>query len=169
MNQTESMGNPRFAVTVPIIAELAKKARAAGVMFWYSIAGPANAPTEMVDPSFNPRDASEWERVNGPDKFRGSKLEEKLKARNIEKAIICGHSFQGFTLNTATGLALRGIDVIVPVDCSASNHPYPSYMEQYSVWHLYRGGNGVAPRVTITRSSLVGFRPAPTSTTSSAR
>jgi nicotinamidase-related amidase len=157
MNQVECMHNPRCAVTVPRIAALAQKARAAGVMFWYSIAGGADATIEMVDKSFNPRDASEWERANGPDKFRGSKLEEKLKARKIERAIICGHSFQGFTLNTATGLALRGIDVIVPVDCSASNHPYPAYMEKYSILHLSTGADGVAPRVTITRTTMVQF------------
>ena len=158
MNQVSCLQNPRCAATVPVIKQLADKARAAGAMFWYSVPGGANEPSDMVDKSFNPRDPSEAEKINGPDKFRGSKLEEKLKARNIERAIICGHSFQGFGVGTATGLAIRGFDVIVPVDCLASNNPYPAYMEQYAVWHLYRGGNGVWPRVTITRSAQVRFR-----------
>jgi len=157
MNQEACPLNPRCAATKPSVKVIHEKGRAAGAMFWYSIAGGANEKIEMTDPAINPRDPSEWERVNGPDKFRGSKLEEKLRARKIERAVICGHSFQGFGVGTATGLALRGFDVIVPVDCLASNHPYPEYMEQYSVWHLYRGGNGVAPRVTITRSSMVTF------------
>jgi nicotinamidase-related amidase len=156
MNQIACMRNPRCAVTVPVIKRLAEAGRAAGAMFWFSLPGSDSKPSDMLDPSFIPRDG-EWERIGGPDKFRGSNLEEKLKARKIEAAIICGHSFQGVGLNTGSALALRGYRVIVPVDCLASNNPYPTYMEQYSVWQLYQGGNGVASHVTITRSSMVKF------------
>ena len=158
MNQVASLQNPRYAATKPSAKDIHEKGRAAGAMFWYSIAGGANEKPEMIDPTMNPRDPSEWERVNGPDKFRGSKLEEKLRARGIERAIICGHSFQGFGIGTATGLALRGFEVVIPIDCLASNNPYATYLEQYSVWHLYKSGNGVAPHVTITRSSMVTFK-----------
>jgi hypothetical protein len=157
MNQVSCGQNPRCAATVPIIKQIADKGRAAGAMFWYSVAGGADEPKDMLDPGFNPRSESEAEPVNGPDKFRGSHLEEKLKARNIKTAIVCGHSFQGVGIGTATGLALRGFEVVIPVDCLSSNNPYPTYLEQYSVWHLYKSGNGVAPHVTITRSSMITF------------
>src|SRR5689334_1450179 len=140
MNQTSCLENPRCAATVPVIKKLAEAGRVAGAMFWYSVGGGAEEKTDMVDTAFNPRDDSEWERINGPDKFRGSHLEEKLKARNVKTAIVCGHSFQGVGIGTATGLALRGIAVVIPVDCLASNNPYATYLEQYSVWHLYKSG-----------------------------
>ena len=155
MNQASCLQNPRCAATIPVIKKLATAGRAAGAMFWYSVAGDEKA--EMLDPGFNPVNDSEWERVNGPDKFRNSKLEEKLRARKIERAIVCGHSFQGVGIGTATGLALRGFEAIIPVDCLASNNPYATYLEQYSVWHLFKSGNGVAPHVTITRSSMITF------------
>jgi hypothetical protein len=158
MNQASCLENPRCAATLPVIKKLTEAGRAAGVMFWYSVGGGADEKPDMVDPAFNPRDTSEWERINGPDKFRGSHLEEKLKARNVKTAIVCGHSFQGVGIGTATGLALRGIEVVIPVDCLASNNPYATYLEQYSVWHLYKSGNGVANHVTITRGSMITFQ-----------
>ena len=158
MNQVSCLANPRCAATVPVIKRLAEAGRAAGAMFWYSAPSAANDPSDMVDKSFNPRDPSEAENINGPDKFRGSHLEEKLKARNIKQAIVCGHSFQGVGIGTATGLALRGFEIVIPVDCLSSNVPYPTYLEQYSVWHLYKSGNGVANHVTITRSAMITFK-----------
>ena len=158
MNQVSCLANPRCAATVPVIKRLAEAGRAAGAMFWYSAPTGANDTSDMVDKSFNPRDPSEAEPINGPDKFRVSHLEEKLKARNIKTAIICGHSFQGFGIGAATGLAVRGFEVVVPVDCLSSNVPYPTYLEQYSVWHMYKSGNGVANHVTITRGSMVTFK-----------
>jgi nicotinamidase-related amidase len=125
-------------------------------MFWFSLPGKDSKPADMIDPGFIPRDG-EREPINGPDKFRGSHLEEKLRARNITTAIVCGHSFRGVGIGTATGLALRGFKVVIPVDCLASNNPYATYLEQYSVWHLYKSGNGVPQSVTITRSSMVTF------------
>jgi len=155
MNQVSCLANPRCAATVPVIKKIADAGRAAGIMFWYSAPTGANDTADMVDKSFNPRDPSEAEPINGPDKFRNSHLEEKLKAHNIKTAIICGHSFQGFGIGAATGLAVRGFDVVVPVDCLSSNVPYPEYLEQYSVWHLFKSGNGVANHVTITRGSMI--------------
>jgi nicotinamidase-related amidase len=158
MNQVDACSkNPRCAATVDPIKRLTAAGRAAGAMFWFSLPGKDSKPSDMIDPALIPRDG-EWERINGPDKFRDSHLEEKLKERHIETAIVCGHSFQGVGIGTATGLALRGFKVIIPVDCLASNNPYATYLEQYSVWHLYKSGNGVAPHVTITRSSMVTFK-----------
>jgi hypothetical protein len=161
MNQPSCLENPRCAATIGPIKRLTEAGRAAGTMFWYSIAkggGVTDDKPVMIDAGFNPRNESEWERIDGPDKFRGSQLEAKLKARNIKTAIVCGHSFQGVGIGTATGLALRGFEIVIPVDCLASNNPYATYLEQYSVWHLYKSGNGVANHVTITRSSMITIK-----------
>src|SRR5436189_173893 len=93
--------------------------------------------------------------IQGPDKFRnGSKLEDKLKARGIKTAIICGHSFQGVGIGTGSALALRGYQVIIPIDCMASEE---MYQEQYAAYHLGKAANGVAPRVTLTRTTMIRF------------
>jgi nicotinamidase-related amidase len=85
----------------------------------------------------------------------GTDLEQKLKARGIKTAIICGTSFQGVGIGTGSGLAQRGYKVIVPVDCLSSED---TYMEQYAAWHMFKGGPAVVTgNSTLTRSSMVKF------------
>ena len=97
----------------------------------------------------------EWARQNGPDKFIGSNLEEKLKARGIKTVIVCGTSFQGVGIGTGGGSAQRGYKVIIPVDCLSSED---TYMEQYSAFHLAKGAPaGVVSQVTLTRTSMLKF------------
>jgi nicotinamidase-related amidase len=160
MNQTQCAEETRCSATAPAIKRLYDEGRAAGAMFWFSLPGDNSKPTDVdqVVKGVTPRDG-EWERITGPDKFRGSHLEDKLKARNIKTAIICGHSFQGVGIGTGSALAVRGYNVIVPVDCLASNSNDPNvlYLEQYSVWHLAKAANGVANRVTLTRSTMVAW------------
>ena len=146
---------PRCVATVPNVKRLHDAARAAGVMVWYSLVGGAQAtPADMIDPAFAARD-SEWSRTGGPDKFLGSNLEEKLKARGVKTAIVCGTSFQGVGIGTGSGLAQRGYKVIIPIDCLSSEDPY---MEQYAAWHLFKGGPAVVTsNTTLTRSTMVKF------------
>ena len=60
----------------------------------------------------------------------------------------------GVGIGTGTGLALRGFQVIIPIDCMASEE---LYQEQYAAWHLYKAANGVAPHVTMTRTTMIKF------------
>jgi nicotinamidase-related amidase len=147
---------PRCVATVPNVKRLHDAARTAGAMVWYSLVGSDGkaTPADVIDPGFIPRDG-EWMRQNGPDKFLGSNLEEKLKARGIKTVIVCGTSFQGVGIGTGSGLAQRGYKVIVPIDCLSSED---TYMEQYAAWHLFKGGPAVVTsQVTLTRSTMVKF------------
>jgi nicotinamidase-related amidase len=147
---------PRCVATVPNIKRLHDAARAAGAMVWYSFVGSNGqaTPADMIDPGFAPREG-EWVRQNGPDKFIGSNLEEKLKARGIKTVIVCGTSFQGVGIGTGGGAAQRGYKVIVPIDCLSSED---TYMEQYAAWHLFKSGPAVVTsQVTLTRSTIVKF------------
>src|ERR1700674_4084387 len=147
---------PRCVATVPNVKRLHDAARAAGAMVWYSLVGSDGkaTPADMIDQGFVPRDG-EWARQNGPDKFLGSNLEEKLKARGIKTVIVCGTSFQGVGIGTGSGSAQRGYKVIVPIDCLSAEDPY---MEQYAAWHLFKGGPAVVTgQVTLTRSTMVKF------------
>jgi nicotinamidase-related amidase len=144
---------PRCLATIPNVKRLHDAARAAGAMLWYSIGANAT-PADIIDPGFTPRDG-EWAPQAGPDKFLGSNLEEKLKARGIKTVIVCGTSFQGVGIGTGTAAGQRGYKVIVPIDCLSSEDPY---MEQYSAWHFFKGGPGAATRQsTLTRSTMVKF------------
>jgi nicotinamidase-related amidase len=125
-------------------------------MVWYSLVGSDGkaTPADVIDSGFMPRDG-EWARQNGPDKFLGSNLEEKLKARGIKTVIVCGTSFQGVGIGVGSGAAQRGYKVIVPIDCLSSEE---AYMEQYATWHLFKGGPAVVTsQVTLTRSTMVKF------------
>ncbi len=146
---------PRCLASVPNVKRLHDAARAAGAMVWYSLVGGAQAtPADMVDQSFAAHDG-EWSRTGGPDKFLGSNLEEKLKARGIKTAVVCGTSFQGVGIGTGSGLAQRGYKVVIPIDCLSSEDPY---MEQYAAWHLFKGGPAVVTsNTTLTRSAMVKF------------
>ena len=147
---------PRCVTTVPNVKRLNDAARAAGAMVWYSLVGSNGmaTPADVIDQAFAPRDG-EWMRQNGPDKFLGSNLEEKLKARGIKTVIVCGTSFQGVGIGTGSSSAQRGYKVIIPIDCLSSEDPY---MEQYAAWHLFKGGPAmVTSQVTLTRSTMVKF------------
>jgi nicotinamidase-related amidase len=147
---------PRCVATVPIVKRLHDAARAAGAMVWYSFVGSDGKATtaDEIDPGFMAKDG-EWVRQNGPDKFIGSNLEEKLKARGIKTVIVCGTSFQGVGIGTGFGSAQRGYKVIIPIDCLSSED---TYMEQYSAFHLSKGGPaGVTSQVTLTRSAMMKF------------
>jgi nicotinamidase-related amidase len=147
---------PRCVATVPNVKQLHDAARAAGAMVWYSLVGSDGkaTPADMIDPGFVPREG-EWARQNGPDKFLGSNLEEKLKARGIKTVVVCGTSFQGVGIGTGSGSAQRGYKVIVPLDCLSAEDPY---MEQYAAWHLFKGGPAVVTsQVTLTRTAMVKF------------
>jgi nicotinamidase-related amidase len=148
---------PRCVATVPTVKRLHDAARATGAMVWYSFVGSDGkaTPADQIDPGFTAREG-EWVRQNGPDKFIGSNLEEKLKARGIKTVIVCGTSFQGVGIGTGGGSAQRGYKVIIPLDCLSSED---TYMEQYSAWHLYKGAPvGVTSQVTLTRSSMLKFQ-----------
>ena len=109
---------------------------------------------EFVAKRSNPFPES-GDRQPGPDKFMGSTLQPTLKEAGIKTVIICGNSFQGATVGTASGAAQRGYKVIVPVDCSAGEDVYH---EQYAAFHLAKGGpTGVTDNVTLTRSTMIKF------------
>jgi nicotinamidase-related amidase len=145
---------PRCVATVPSVKKLNDAARSAGALVWYSFVGSDGkaTPADQIDPGFTARDG-EWVRQNGPDKFIGSNLEEKLKARGIKTVIVCGTSFQGVGIGTGGGSAQRGYKVIIPIDCLSSED---TYMEQYAAWHLYKGAPaGVTSQVTLTRTGML--------------
>jgi nicotinamidase-related amidase len=147
---------PRCVAAVPNMKRLYDQARAHNMVIWYSLVGSNGkaTPDDITDPAIKPRDG-EWYRQGGPDKFLGSTLEPVLKQAGTKTVIVCGNSFQGATVGTASGAAQRGYNVVVPVDCSAGED---EYNEQYAAFHLAKGGPVVVTsKVTMTRSTMIKF------------
>jgi nicotinamidase-related amidase len=146
---------PRCAATVPNVQRLVDQARATNAMVFYTLVGPPGAtPADMVSPALAPRDG-EWVYQRGPDKFLGSDLEKRLKDHGIKTVIVTGTSAQGVVIGTGSGSAQRGYAVVVPIDGMSSED---TYMEQYTAWHMYKGGPAIiTDHVTLTRSDMIKF------------
>jgi nicotinamidase-related amidase len=154
--KTGCSARPRCVAAMPNIKRMHDEARAHNMVVWYSLVGADGkaTPDDIMDPAIKPR-TGEWYRQNGPDKFMGSTLEPILKQAGIKTVIVCGNSFQGATVGTASGAAQRGYKVIVPVDCSAAEDVYH---EQYAAFHLAKGGPaGITSNITLTRTTMIKF------------
>jgi nicotinamidase-related amidase len=145
---------PRCVSTVPNIKKLLDTARRHNMMVFYTMVGPNPNPEGMVDQTVVPREG-EWVVRAGSDKFIGSDLEQRLKDRGIKTVIVTGTSAQGAVAGTSNGAVQRGYKAVVPVDGMSAEDPYN---EQYTAWHLYKGGPaGLTENVTLTRSDLIKF------------
>jgi len=90
---------------------------------------------------------------SGADKFVNTELEKTLKDKGISGVIVVGTLANGGVMHTASAAALRGFNVVVPVDGISSTN---LYMEQYAAWHL---ANGPFPpaKVTLTKTDMIQF------------
>jgi len=145
---------PRCVATVPNVKRLLDSARAHEMMVFYTLVGATPTPTNMVDQGLAPREG-EYVTRGGADKFIGSPLEERLKAKGIKTVIVTGTSAQGAVVGTSNGAAQRGFKAVVPVDGMSAEDPYN---EQYAAWHLFKGGPAnLTENVTLTRSDMIKF------------
>lgn len=139
---------PRCIATIPAMKEFLGKARKDDVAVVYSIT--IGAVPADIAPELSPREG-EPVVVSGPDKFIGTELEKILAFRKVKTVIVTGTAAHGAVLYTASGAALRGLKVIVPVDVLSAED---LYAEQYTVWHLLNAPR-VSTNVTITRTGLI--------------
>jgi nicotinamidase-related amidase len=142
---------PRCVDSIPKIKALMDRARAAGALVAYTL------PTgKIADPGLAPHEGEVVEqKPGGPDKFLGTDLDQRLKARGIKTVIITGTSAQGVGIGTGSASAQRGYNVIYPIDGVSSESPF---RELYAAWHMGGGGPPVTTKwVTVTRSDMIKF------------
>jgi hypothetical protein len=141
---------PRCGATLPAMKQLLGNARAHGTVVIYSVAGNYEGSdiAKDVAPAGN-----EPVVKSKADKFLNTDLEKILQEKAIQTVIVTGNSANGAVLYTASGAALRGLKVIVPVDGLSANDPYE---EQFTVWQL-ANGPGFGGQVTITKSDMIQF------------
>lgn len=141
---------PRCIASIPKVAKLLASARAAGVPVIYSLGGggaPADIATELAPAKDEPVVSA------GVDKFVGTDLEALLKQKGIKTVIIVGVAAHGAVLYTASGAAMRELQVIVPLDGISADIPYA---EQYTAWHLVNAPR-IGSLVTLTTIDDVKF------------
>jgi nicotinamidase-related amidase len=141
---------PRCVSSIPAVANLLKKVRDNGGKVIYSLS--AGATTADIAKELKPL-GDEPVVTSGPDKFLWTDLEKILKEKGIKTVIVTGTAAHGAVLYTASGAALRGLQVVVPVDGLSAENLYP---EQYTVWHL-KNGPRVSTQVTLTKTTSINF------------
>lgn len=142
---------PRCIASIPAVEKLAVKTRNAKAQVVYSLT--IGSRIDDVAPALAAK-PGELSVTSGPDKFLGTDLENILKKSGVTTVIVTGTAAHGAILYTASGAALRGYKVIVPVDGISAEDLYP---EQYTVWHLLNAPR-VSGQVTITRTDMVSFK-----------
>ncbi len=141
---------PRCFASIPKVQKLLTEARAKGISVIHSIRpgeAAAGITKELAPITGEPVVSS------GPDKFRGTDLEKILKEKNVKTVVVMGTTAHGAVLYTASGAALRGIKVIVPVDGMSADSLYP---EQYTAWNLVNAPR-ISIQVTLSRTDMIKF------------
>lgn len=141
---------PRCVASIPRIQSLLNRAIAKGMPVIYSTAG--GAPETDIWWQVRPL-GGEPLVTSGADKFFGTDLERILRDRGIRTIIPVGTAAHGAILFTSSSAALRGLQVVLPVDGSSAES---LYIEQYVVFHLTNAPT-ISGRVTLTRSDLINF------------
>jgi len=141
---------PRCGASLPAMKKLLAAARAGGATVIYSLAG-NHGPSDIAK-DIAPAANDHWVKTKA-DKFLNTDLEKTLKDKGIQTVIVTGTAANGAVLYTASGAAMRGLKVVVPVDGLSAND---LYAEQLTVWQLAHGP-GFGNQVTITRSDMIKF------------
>jgi nicotinamidase-related amidase len=141
---------PRCVESAPRIGAFLAKAREAGMPVVHSLTSrgtPASILPEAKPLSGEPIVQS------FVDKFFNTELDAILKKLGVENVIITGTTAEGAVLHTATGAAMRGLNVIVPVDGMSAG---TLYAEQYTAWHLLNAP-GTRARASLTKLDMIGI------------
>jgi nicotinamidase-related amidase len=142
----------RCADSVPKVKKFVEEARAKGALIIYSVAVPGSVPGDVLK-ELTPAAGEEVLPPLGPDKFIHSDLEKTLHDKGIATVVAMGTQAQTSVLHTGGEAALRGFEVIVPVDAMSADDLFP---ELYTAWHLANAAR-ISNQVTLTRLDMIGF------------
>jgi nicotinamidase-related amidase len=142
---------PRCVDSAPKIKAFLKKARSKGIFIVYSNTNLGTPRTIL--PEVKPQ-GHEPIVKSGVDKFYNTDLEKILRDKGISLVIIVGTTAEGAVLHTANGAAMRGFQVVIPVDgFSAGN----LYAEQYTAWDLVNAP-GTRQHTTLSRLDMIKLK-----------
>ncbi len=141
---------PACVASIPAVKKLLTEARAAKVAVIYSII----AKTTTADVIKDVAPAADEPHVQaGPDKFLNTDLAKILKDKGIQTVIVTGTASNGAVLFTASGAAMRGLKVIVPVDGMSAADPYADLSTAYT----FATAPLVSAKSTLTKIDMIKF------------
>jgi nicotinamidase-related amidase len=147
---------PRCVASIPKVEKLIAEARAHGVMVIYTTV--PSVPIADTLPAVAPK-GNEPIVAAFVDKFvlgnQDTGLEKMLKDKGITSVITIGTAANGAVLYTASAAALRGFNVIVPVD-GMSGDGQNTFIEQYVAYNM-TSAPVVSPKITLTRIDMIKF------------
>jgi nicotinamidase-related amidase len=141
---------PRCVASVSKIKKFLDRARKRGVFVVYSLTSAGTPETIIADVA---PVGNEPIVKSSVDKFYKTELETILRERKIASVIISGTTAEGAVIHTATAAAIRGFNVIVPIDGMSAG---TLYAEQYTAWHLVNAP-GSRKSMTLTEFDLIEF------------
>jgi nicotinamidase-related amidase len=142
----------RCADSVAKVVKLVNEARAKGALIIYSVAVPNSVAADIL-PELKPVAGETVLPPLGPDKFINSDLDWLLKNKSIKTVVTMGTQAQTSVLHTSATAALKGFNVIVPVDGMSADDVFP---ELYTAWHLATAAR-ISAKVTLTKFDMIGF------------
>lgn len=145
-----SKRRPRCVASVPKIKSFLERARNKEMAVVYSLT--RKGTPETILPGATPV-GTEPIVKSSVDKFYKTDLEKILHEKKIKTVIIIGTTAEGAVLHTATGAAMRGFQVVIPIDGMSAG---TLYAEQYTAWHLVNAP-GSRRKATLTRFDLIDF------------
>ena len=154
---------PRCVASIPKVAKLLAAARAAGVTVVYTIfpSPRPDIPAPVIGdtlPGVAPK-GDEPVITSFVDKFilgnKDTGLEKMLKDKGITTVVAVGTATNGAVLYTASAAALRGFNVIVPVD-GMSGTGQIVYDEQ-AVAYTLTHAPVLSPKITLTNVDMIKF------------
>ena len=144
---------PRCAASMPKMKKLLEDARARGMFVVYSVALPNTGEKDMM-PEIAPKAGEPILPPLGPDKFLNSDFEKMLKDKGVQTIILNGTAAQSTVLHTGGAAALRGFNVVVPIEGMSSNEAFP---ELYTAYHLTTAAR-IDAKVTLTRVDMITYK-----------
>ena len=151
---------PRCVASIPKIQKLLAEARAKGVTVIYTLfpsPSPATFPNPVIGdyvPALAPK-GDEPVVTSFVDKFilrdKDTDLQKILKDKGITTVVLVGAASHNGVLFTAVTAALRGFNVIVPVDGMSGNN---SYEDQAAAYILT---SSIVYKVTLTSIDTMKF------------
>jgi nicotinamidase-related amidase len=159
LNSTVCAPNPSCVASLPAVAALLARARAAGAMVVYS-----NTPTPgaQILPQVAPQPGDPIATARA-DKFFGTDLGQILSSHGIQTLVIVGTFSNGAVLYTTLEANVRGYTVVVAEDGVSANS---GFIMHYSLFQLLNEPGFTNPEntplkvnsVTLSKTSLVTFQ-----------
>ena len=141
---------PTCVASVPGVRKLLEAARGAKMAVVYTFIAKTTGADVIKDVAPEPGEPNV---TSGPDKFLNTDLEQILKGKGITTVIAVGTAANGAVLYTASGAALRGMNVIVPVDGMSSTDAYADLATAFTLANAPL----VSSKVTLTKLDMVKF------------